>query len=411
MNFKEKKKLKKRERMEIEEERREIDEIPKIRWEERESSDETEREREIREMKEMYKKMSQEIWLVAEGERMKGRKILEEMNYEIEEQKKIRRLIEEHKSEWYEESYKKGLISYSMKEIEKKWKKERQASIKRRYQIMKRIRLVVKSYGPMRRTFLPYRKRLIIDYHLLMKPMRGLISIIEMINYYCDSVDIYKYSPVIGSGYRYYTGEKVILYVIDEKMSINSIKKISKAARQKKANGYNIERCWKVIITLQKWKGCLQWERMKCVGNIGYYKLDPREESILAWKGCLSMNQLLEEWNHLSWCRKEGLEPWPYQWRKGIFDEEKEKIHREIEQKKDLEQVKRKRTKKDKQKSIFRDKDEEPIDEEDEDRNGEDEEDESLESINGISEDESDDEEGEEGDERSEKMEEVKEMN
>lgn len=373
-------------------------EIPELHWKEKKYEDETPKEREIREIQERYREMAKEIWLVAEGERMKGRKILEEMNYEIEEQEKVRKLIEEQSSEWYEESYKKGLISYSMKSIEKRWKKERQENIQRRYRILKRIRLVVKSYGPMRRTFLPYRKRLIIDYHLLKKPMRGLISIIEMINYYCNSIDIYKYSPVIGSGYRYYTGERVIIYVIDEKMSINSIKKISKAARQKKANGYNIERCWKVIITLQKWKGCLQWERMKCVGNIGYYKLDPREESILAWKGCLSINQLIEEWNYLGWCRKEGLEPWPYRWKKGIFDEEKETVHEEIQKKKDLKQVKRKRTEKDKLKPIFFDDENEDVDEDD-----------TLESINGIDETEDDEDDEEEctKDEEIEEMEEI----
>lgn len=292
-----------------------MEELPTMHWK---PIDETEREREYREEREKYAKMAEELWLVAEGERMKGKKILEEMSYEFERQKKIRELMKKRDIKWYEKSYKKGFPNYGYKRLEKKYLTKRREAIQKRYKILKRIRTVVKPYGPMRRIFYPGKKRLVMDFHEYRKPLEGLISTIEMINWYNEPYEIYQYSPIPGTGYKYYSGESIIIYIIDEKMNEKQIEKLSKAARQREANGYNIEKCWKVIITLKDWNGCKDWTRMKAVEYIQYIKINPCETSLLLWKNCYSVNDLIGKYRHLSWCRKQGLDPWPFKWKKDV---------------------------------------------------------------------------------------------
>lgn len=297
-------------------------EIPTIEWS-KGPIDETAREREYREMREQFAAMASELWLVAEGERKKGRKILEEMNYEFERQKEIRELIMKRDKKWYEESYRLGFPNYTFKPFKEKYLKERRENIQRRYKILKRIRTVVKPYGPLRRIFLPGKKRLIIDFHEYERPIFGIISIIEMINWYNEPYEIYQYSGIENTGYRYYSGEKIILYIISPRMKKSSIKKISKAAKMTKVNGYNIEKCYKVIITLKKWKGCKGWNTIKGIDYINYHKRDLREEALLSWKNCQTLNELEEKNQHLKWCKKQGLEPWPFKWKpevKKYFD-------------------------------------------------------------------------------------------
>lgn len=297
--------------------------IPIIKWKaplEDVEYEETEREKEIREEKEKFLEMAKELGKIREEESKKEKEIYKEMKYEREKQEEIRKLIDERNSKWYIKSYKEGLINYPYPKLEKLYLKERKEKITERYKRLKRIRLASKHYGPLNKLFIPGNKKLIIEINELIKPKKGLISIIEMINYYCESYGIYQYSPIPKTGYRYYSGEQIIIYIIDENMKNKSIKKLSKAARLKKYGIYKIDNCWKVIITLQKWKGCKDWERMKFIGNIGYYNIDPREESILAWKSCLNMNDLIDKWNHLIWCKNLNLEPWPYQWKNNIKD-------------------------------------------------------------------------------------------
>ncbi len=291
--------------------------IPTMHWSKKPKGV-VEKEKRYEEEREKYAKIVEDEWLVKKGERMKGRKILEEMMYDFENQKEIRRMIEKKEKKWYEESYKKGYINYEYKKIREKYLKERRESIKKRYKIMKRIRSVVKKYGPMRRVFVPGVKRLVIDYHGYKNPMEGLISSIMVMNWYNESYEIYQYSPISGTGYKYYSGEKIIIYLIDEKMTDYQIKQISKAANQKKANGYDIEKCWKVIITLKKWNGCKDWTHMKGIDSIHYTKLDPRKEALFLWKCCNNLNDLIINHDHLRWCKKQGLDPWPYHWKSDV---------------------------------------------------------------------------------------------
>ena len=294
-----------------------MEELPTMHWK---PVDETEREREYREEREKYAKMAEELWLVAEGERLKGKKIIEEMSYEFERQKKIRELINKKDIKWYETSYKKGFPSYGNKRLEKRYLEKRKEAIRKRYEILKRIRRAAKRYGPMRRIFYPGKKRLVMDFHEYRKPLQGLLSTIEMINWYNEPYEIYQYSPIPGTGYKYYSGESIIIYIIDEKMTESQMKRLSEAARQEKANGYNIENCWKVIITLKDWNGCKDWSRMKAIEYIQYIKINPCETSLLLWRNCYSVNDLLGKCQHLSWCRKQGLDPWPFKWKKDIKD-------------------------------------------------------------------------------------------
>ena len=76
-----------------------------------------------------------------------------------------------------------------------------------------------------------------------------------------DSWDIYMFNPIgMRSGYKYYRGEKMIIYQISYCMSNKEVKNITKLIKSTTANGHDISNVYKIVIVNRNWNGLKDWK-------------------------------------------------------------------------------------------------------------------------------------------------------
>ena len=126
--------------------------------------------------------------------------------------------------------------------------------------------------------FLPRWKNLIIDLSWCKKPKLALLNISLLLNYYLRPGDIYMYNPIEKGGYRYYTGENLILFVIKPNMSAQQKSRLKKAWNEKLVNGFDISKTKKVIFCLDRNKDWLEKdiEMNWCIEE--FYDYDPKTD-------------------------------------------------------------------------------------------------------------------------------------
>lgn len=132
----------------------------------------------------------------------------------------------------------------------KEWLEERKKCLKSRYESLKIYRLN-ENWKLLRscRTWLPYAKRLVISFVCCKDKCKAINAFALLTNYYSRLGDIYMYSPCSGSGYRYYSGEAVIIYVESENMKPKQLHDFRKAVYSTMANGYPIDQCYKIMLS------------------------------------------------------------------------------------------------------------------------------------------------------------------
>lgn len=161
---------------------------------------------------------------------------------------------------------------------------ERKEALKRRYKALKIYR-ISENWSKLRcyRTWLPKCKRLVIDFTCCKDKIKAINVFALLTNYYSRLSDIYMYSPIPGIGYRYYSGEKVIIYTEHEKMTTKQVHDFRKAIYSTTANGYPIDNCYKIVLstTTNTFKG---YDRDWIVFNI-YDNMAFIPQFISAWKG------------------------------------------------------------------------------------------------------------------------------
>lgn len=221
----------------------------------------------------------------------------------------IKKLITKRNKLWYEWLYREGYICYfkTHKTLKNRYLKERKENIQKRYREKK-----YREEDEEVEDYYPYSKRLIIKIERSEKPLRVLICLIQMLSYLCKLENIYQYNCIDNAGYKYYNKENIIIYIIDDRMTAKQIEKISKAARKDEVNGQNIRNKYKVIITMQKFEGCKDWERIEIMDN---KIMDSRETVITRWKGYYNINLFLKETKYIEYCDLKGIEPWPFKWK------------------------------------------------------------------------------------------------
>lgn len=239
--------------------------------------------------------------------------IMEENQEDKKNQKVIREMINKRKIGWYPKIWKAGYLCYKLQYL--KGEEIRKKRLKERMILLKRLRKAAEQYKPVGYSFLPKGNRLIIDISQLENIKKGFIAMTQMINYYCDNYGVYQYSPVRGTGYKYYSGERIIVYFITPEMTENQINEIVKNIKKEEIKNYNLKNTFKVIINGSKWRGCQDWRReMITDKDTKGDDVDFRIQMLLAWKGCRSMEELNEKCHFLDYCKKKGLEPWPFKW-------------------------------------------------------------------------------------------------
>lgn len=129
--------------------------------------------------------------------------------------------------------------------------KERKIALSMRLRALKRNRVnELWKYSSMSLYFHPRWKKLILDLTDCKKPKGILMKISLILNYYLRPGDMYMYNPINRAGYKYYSGENIIIYVVYENMSPVQKSRLKSAWNLKLVNGYDVENVWKVIITL-----------------------------------------------------------------------------------------------------------------------------------------------------------------
>lgn len=243
----------------------------------------------------------------------KADEIMAENKEDIKNQKEVRELINKRETSWYPKIWQAGYLCYKLRKLE--GDDIRQKRLKERMILLKRIRAAAQQYKPVGYSFLPKDNRLIIDISEMVNVKRGFVAITQMINYYCDNYSVYQYSPLPGTGYKYYSGERIIVYFITPEMTKEQIKEIVKKIKIDEIEGYKLKNTYKVIINGSKWRGCEDWRReMITDKDTKGDDVDFRIQMLLAWKGCRSMEELNKKHNFLEYCRRKGLEPWPFKW-------------------------------------------------------------------------------------------------
>ena len=261
-------------------------------------------------------------------------KILEEVNDYRRSQREIRQMIENRDIRWYLLVWKRGYFCCKLNQLGEE--KERRDALVERMQRMKRVRPAAERYKPIGCAFLPASRRLVIDISALTNVKKGMVAMTQMINYYCDNYGVYQYSPLPGTGYKYYSGERLIIYVITEEMSKNQIKEMVKGIKINEIEGYKLKNTFKVIINASKWQGCKDWRREMILDyDMAGKPLDIREQMLLAWKNCKNIEELNRKCLFLKRCQRKQLEPWPFVWHQfngmELVDESRESLERRQE--------------------------------------------------------------------------------
>lgn len=152
-----------------------------------------------------------------------------------------------------------------MKRMQEGWKQDREEGV------IDRFKRNEKTIEPSK---YPIEQKIIIR----VNTDRVLSDIINVINTMIKPEEIYMYDPICnGMGYKYYKGERVIVYQIDKYMSLTERSRIEgqidkKKVRNKNHIEYDLYTVCKIVIIKQiKWnkKNKEGWKEYKCIRN-GY---------------------------------------------------------------------------------------------------------------------------------------------
>lgn len=138
-------------------------------------------------------------------------------------------------------------------------REERELKVKMRYN-----KKEIKAENP--NNVYPHDMRICIDISRIKKENRDecLNHVIFGIINNIDPENIYMFNVLgKGSGYRYYLGEKVIIYQITSKSSIDEIKKIKNHLNVTEIHGINFEqhKVRKILITTVRYKVDKDWKK------------------------------------------------------------------------------------------------------------------------------------------------------
>lgn len=141
----------------------------------------------------------------------------------------------------------------------KEFKEQREENVKKRYD---KKRIKKENINNM----YPRDMKICIDLSRIKKEKRdiGLTNVIFGIINDIDPKNIYMYNVLgKGSGYKYYLGEKVIIYQITNKNSIDEIKQIKNSLNATEIHGINFEkhRIRKILITTVKYQIDKDWKK------------------------------------------------------------------------------------------------------------------------------------------------------
>lgn len=241
---------------------------------------------------------------------------------DIEVKNKILNSLISNTNDWIVLAYKGGYLFpfYTSLNLDS-YTDERKQNLCKRLQTWKRLRPYLISHNiTENRHMYPAEKRCI--FHFRAKDAAELQFacnvFIQMMLNYIPLYNMYMYDPVPGGnhGYRYYSGEPVIVYYLGDAFKNNrSLRhRWRTIIADDKANGYDLKDVWKIVLCTFDWKA-LDDERG--AGPFKIFVVDPRcgdicQQCMLYWKDYTGDESFFSAFKILSYAATEKVLPWPY---------------------------------------------------------------------------------------------------
>lgn len=236
-------------------------------------------------------------------------------------------LLVENNNEWIKLAYTGGYLCplYVPFKRTAEMQVERKNNVRKRYQTWKRLRPYLRLHGVAENeTMYPAYKHTIFHFRCgKYEDERFTCNVfVQMILNYIPFYNVFLYDPLedVHTGYRYYSGEPLVVYYMTQKMIDNATRKkrIREAVVQKKANGYDLRNVWKIVICTGEWEAL---DDPRGNGDFKIFEADPDCEKICAqcmlyWKDYTGHKSLFDAFNVIKYANSEKILPWPY-YRKG----------------------------------------------------------------------------------------------
>lgn len=198
---------------------------------------------------------------------------------------------------------------------------ERKKNVLKRYQTWKRLRPYLRLHGiAENETMYPAYKHTIFHFSCgKYENERFTCNVfVQMILNYIPFYNVFLYDPLEENhtGYRYYSGEPIIVYYLTQKMidNVTRKKRIREAVVKRKANGYDLRNVWKIVICTGEWEAL---NDPRGNGDFEIFEADPGCESVCAqcmlyWKDYTEHRPLFDVYNVIKYAISEKILPWPY---------------------------------------------------------------------------------------------------
>lgn len=202
--------------------------------------------------------------------------------------------------------------------------RKRKEAVLKRYTTWKRLRPYLKTHGLKIDTRMyPTRRVSVFQFHS--KETREVAYMmnlfIQMIATYLPLSSMYQYDPVYGAGYRYYSGEPIVVYYATDAIlgSKRKMERLHKAIQAEKANGYDMTRVKRVILCNYDWQLKTGEKNYTCM-TISPYSGDVREQMLRAWKQYYGKKPLFDVFRILNYVNLQKTLPWPFQVKDGTLE-------------------------------------------------------------------------------------------
>lgn len=231
-------------------------------------------------------------------------------------------LLVENNDEWIPLMYTGGYLCplYVSFRRTAEMRVERKNNVRKRYQTWKRLRPYLRAHGVAENeTMYPAYKHTIFHFRCKKyEDERFTCNVfIQMILNYIPFYNVFLYDPLedVHTGYRYYSGEPLVVYYMTQKMIDNASKKkrIREAVTKKEANGYDLRNVWKIVICTGEWEAL---DDPRGNGDFKIFEADPSCENVSAqcmvyWKDYTEQRPLFEAFHIIKYASSEKIVPWP----------------------------------------------------------------------------------------------------
>ena len=282
------------------------------------------------------------------AEKSDVRWLLDEQSAEITNKMLLIRLLKENNADWSHFLFRAGYVypialDSDLKGLEDELK-ERKENIRKRYLCWKNLRHYLRKNGStVDESLFPAYKHSIYQF-LYDDNAHAYMLFFMMVVNYIPLYELYMYDPVPGCnhGYRYYSGEKIIIYQFNKKLADDRHyrMRVRRAISAVNANGYDLKDVYKVVLCNFDWNVLdVQKGRDRQTGSFKLFVLNPNmpdfyKSCLIYWKDYSENDPFFNKFNVLLYARSERVLPWPYMVKDGklvLLDSVKEFLGDESE--------------------------------------------------------------------------------